>query len=355
MALFGKLFTMKYFLLVILSIFLTIQAKSQFGGSATYDFLNLTSSARVNALGGNQVGMIDSSELSFSYYNPATLMPGMNNSITLNYIDYISDIKVGYVSYARHFENVGTFAAGIQYINYANFLEALETGELTGKTFTASDYALNLIYSRNIWNNLTGGINIKPIYSSYETYTSFGIAADAGLSYIDSSGNFTVGLVAKNMGYQLTTYVENGEKEPLPFDLQAGFSQRLAHAPFRFNVTLHHLTNWNLTDKSTWDYDHRDPDEPIYGRSDDVIKQFMRHVILGVEFIPTKNFIVGLGYNFQRRWELSVKSNTAAVGLSGGFTVKVSKFRVSYAITSYHLSSTSNIFSITTNLSEFMR
>ena len=344
---------MKYFLLAISILFYT-HASAQFGGGATYDFLNLTSSARVNALGGNQVGMIDSTELSLSYYNPATLMPGTHNSIALNYINYMGDISYGYASYARTFKDIGTFSAGMQYTNYGKFKEALEDGSLTGNTFSASDYALNLIYSRQIWNNITGGINLKPIYSSYEIYSSFGIAADVGISYIDSEGNFTAGIVAKNFGTQITTYLENGTKEPLPFDLQAGFSQRLAHAPFRFNVTLHSLTNWNLTDYSTWTKDHSNPGDFVDGKSDDIVKQFMRHVILGVEFIPTKNFIVGFGYNFQRRWQLALKNNPAAVGLSAGFTVKVSKFRVSYAIASYHVSGPSNIFSVSTNLSEFM-
>lgn len=345
---------MKYFLL-LLGMVVISNASAQFGGSSTYDFLNLTSSARINALGGNQVGMIDSSELGLSYYNPATLMPASSNTLSLNYIDYMSDIRYGYASYARHLDGVGTFSTGIQYANYGKFQEAGADGILTGNTFSASDYALNIIYSRNIWNNFTGGINLKPIFSSYEIYTSFGIAADLGLSYVDSSGNFSAGIVVKNLGTQLKTYVANADKEPLPFDLQAGFSQRLAHAPLRFNVTLQHLTNWHMTDYSTWTKDHSDPDEPVSGRSDDVVKQLMRHVILGVEFIPTKNFIVGLGYNFQRRWELSVANNPATVGLSGGFTVKVSKFRVSYAIASYHISGTSNIFSVSTNLSEFSR
>lgn len=346
---------MKYFLLVIISLFFITRTSAQFGGGATYDFLNLTSSARVNALGGNLVGLIDSSELSFSYYNPATLMPATNNTISLNYIDYMADIRYGYASYAKYFEEIGTFSAGMQYANYGKFLEADDDGTLSGNTFTASDYALNLIYSRNIWNNITGGITVKPIYSVYESLYSLGIAADAGLSYIDSSGNFSAGIVAKNMGTQITTYVGDGLREPLPFDLQAGFSQRLAHAPFRFNVTMHHLTNWNLSDYSTWTADHATGNDIQYGKSDDFLKQFMRHIILGVEFIPSKNFIVGVGYNFQRRYELSVNSNPAAVGLSGGFTIKVSKFRVSYAIASYHVSGTSNIFSVSTNLSEFVK
>jgi hypothetical protein len=342
-------------LLSIFILFLTVQGYSQFGGNSTYDFLNLASSARVNALGGTQVGIVDSSELNLSFYNPATLMPAAHNHLTLNYINFVSDINFGYVSYARYVDKIGTFAGGIQYINYGKFDEALENGTLTGKTFTAADYALNLIYSRNICKNFTAGINLKPIYSSYETYNSFGIAADLGITFIDSVGLFSAGLVFKNIGTQISTYqyLNKGEKEPLPFDIQFGFSQRLSHAPFRFSVTLNQLHNWKLTDKSTWDYDHKDANDNISGKSDDALTQFLRHVILGVEFIPSKNFSLGIGYNYQRKRELSVSSNPGAVGLSGGINVKISKFRFSYAIASYHLSGTSNTFSVGINLSEF--
>lgn len=345
---------MKHLLFIILFFLIINGASAQFGGSSTYDFLNLTSSARINALGGNQVGMLDESELSFSYYNPATLRPQMHNDISVNYIDYISDIRIGYAAYSRHYEGIGSFAAGMQYINYGKIIHALEDGEIIGN-FSASDYALNLIYSREVWNNIHAGVNLKPILSSYESYNSFGIAADIGITYADSSGNFNAGLVLKNMGAQISTYTNvSGTREPLPFDIQIGFSQRLEHAPFRFNVTLQNLTNWKLSDKSTWDYDHRAENEIIIGQSDNIVKQLMRHVVLGVELIPTKNFIIGVGYNFQRQKELSIISRGSAAGLSGGFTVKVSKFRVSYAISSYHVSSTSHTFSVSTNLSEFL-
>lgn len=346
---------MQKHLLLILILTLSIKSFSQFGGNSTYDFLNLTSSARVNALGGTQVGIIDSSELSLSFYNPATLMPAAHNHLSLNYIDFVSDINIGYISYGRYVKNIGMFAAGIQYISYGKFDEALENGSLTGKNFGAADYALNLIYSRNIWRNFTAGINLKPIYSAYETYNSFGIAADLGVSYIDSAGLFSAGLVFKNIGTQITTYqyLTEGINEPLPFNIQLGFSQRLAHAPFRFSVTFNQLHNWKLTDKSTWDFDHKDENEYLNGKSDDVLTQFMRHVILGVEFIPSKNFSLGFGYNYQRKKELSVSSNPGAVGLSGGINVKISKFRFSYAISSYHLSGTSNTLSVGFNLSEF--
>ncbi|HPR30872.1 MAG TPA: type IX secretion system protein PorQ [Prolixibacteraceae bacterium] len=344
---------------VFLFLLLSLDGFSQFGGGSTYDFLNLSPLARINALGGTQVGISDSAELGLSFYNPALLVPSMHNHITLSYTDYLADINMGYVAYARHIETIGTFSAGIHYINYGKFDEALENGRLTGTLFTAADYALYLSWSRPVWNKLCLGVSLKPVYSVYESYSSFGIASDIGFSFThstDSTGIFTAGLVFKNMGVQISPYAYlSNEREPLPFDIQLGASYKLAYAPFRFHVTFNQLHRWNLSDKSTWDYDHREEDENISGKSDDALTQALRHVILGVEFIPTRNFIIGLGYNYQRMRELSVSSNPGAVGLSGGFTVKISKFRLSYALASFHLSGLSHTLSVGFNPSELKK
>lgn len=105
---------------------------SQTGGDNTYEFLNLPSGARVAAMGGNNVSHYDN-DLNFVLNNPGLLRPEMHDKITLNYINYLSDINFGYVSYARNVSNVGTFAAGIQYVNYGTFLHASETGEIYGE------------------------------------------------------------------------------------------------------------------------------------------------------------------------------------------------------------------------------
>jgi hypothetical protein len=97
------------------------------------------------------------------------------------------------------------------------------------------------------------GINVKPIYSVYETYYSLELLL-LGASVTDSTGLFSAGLVFRNIGLVINPYQYLSEdvNEPLPFDIQLGFSQKLAHAPFRFCGTFNQLHNWKLTDKSTW-------------------------------------------------------------------------------------------------------
>ncbi|TKG91192.1 type IX secretion system protein PorQ [Puteibacter caeruleilacunae] len=326
-----RLFT----LITCICLFSTLRAQT--GGENTYDFLELVNSARAAALGGYPIALKDS-DPNLAYYNPANLSDESDQEITLNYVNYISDINLGYASYTFHKSNIGNFSAGMHYINYGKFQEATADGTKTG-TFNAAEYALNLIYSRDITDRLSVGVNIKPIYSVLESYNSFGIAADLGVIYSNQSGLFNMALVAKNMGTQITTYYKNGDREDLPFDLQFGISQKLEHAPFRFMLTLNHMHDWKLGDlPGKYKEDEKDT------------KQFLRHATFGTEIYITPNITVRAGYNYQLRQELKIEEKTSTVGYSWGFSFKISKFRIDYGSSRYHLAGSSNIFSISTNL-----
>jgi len=324
-----------------------ISLKAQRGGDAVYEFLNITNSARVAALGGNQVGMSDN-DLNFVFHNPAALTNAVSNYLTFNYVPYFADINYGYAAYARSFDRVGTFSAGVHYINYGEFDRADEYSTING-TFSAADYAFLLTYSRKLSNRINTGITMKPIISNFESYHSFGLAFDIGFMYTSKNNLFNMGLTLKNFGSQISTY--NETTEPLPTDLQAGLSIKLAHAPFRFSVTAQDLLSFDLTYKLP---DEKDTpftgfDEPSTGFGD----KLMRHMIFGFEFSPSKNFYMAAGYNHRRRKELVVDARASTVGFSWGFGFHVYKFLFSYGSARYHLAGSSNHFSISTNLSSF--
>lgn len=201
---------------------------AQPGGKA-FEFLEVTNSARVAALGGNDVADHET-DLSLAYHNPALLNSTMHNNIVLNYVNYFAGINYGYASYARNFKKLGTFAAGIHYLYYGKFQGADETGQLTG-TFRAADYSINFMYSRPIDSLLTAGITLKSIFSDLESYKSSAIAFDAGITYYNPDMKFTAGLVFRNIGWQITTYYPNAEHEPLPFNIALGICQELKYAP----------------------------------------------------------------------------------------------------------------------------
>jgi len=344
---------------IILPIMLTgvsPQLSGQLGGNATYSFLNLTNSARVASVGGKFVSGWDD-DLNLPFHNPSLLNESMSGHLVLNYVNYFSDINYGYVSYARNFEKVGNTAAGLHYINYGKFISADQTGTKTGE-FTASEYALNLIWSRSIDSLFHFGVNLKPVYSVLESYHSFGLVADVGITFVNREQLFTAGIVLRNFGTQIKTY-HDGNREPMPFELLLGISQKLRHAPFRFSIVAHNLQKLDLT--------YRDPGraadeiDPITGEPypENKLEKFgdnlMRHLIFGVEFIPIEHFYLRAGYNYQRRQELKIDTRSAMVGFSWGFGVRISKIHLSYGRASYHLAGASNHFSVSTDLSSFGR
>jgi hypothetical protein len=343
--------------LIFLAIIPLFSLYGQVGGSYTYAFLNQTNSARIAALGGKSVALPED-DLNMPFHNPSLLSSGMHNHLVLNYVGYFADIKYGYASYARSYEGVGNFAAGLHYINYGEFPYADNFGVRNGY-FTASEYALNLIYSRKIDSLLTVGVNLKPIYTAFESYNSLGIAADLGITYYNPDRLFTAALVLKNIGTQITTYYGDAEREKLPFEIQAGISQRLAHAPFRFSFLFQHLQKWDLQYESTLDEDNSFNFEEEVSTGSQKLEDFgdnlLRHVIFGMEFMPGKNFYVSLGYNYHRRQEMKINNRPGMVGFSWGFGFKLSKFHFSYGRASYHLAGGSNHFSISTDLGEFYR
>jgi len=324
------------------------------GGTGVFQFLYLTNSPRVASIGGNNI-TLNESDPALAYYNPALLNDSMNKHLALNYVNYFTDINYGYIGYAIKYKNIGNFSAGIHHINYGQFQGTDESGQLTSK-FYAAEYALNLIYSKNIDTNFRYGINLKPVLSVFEHYKSYGIVVDAGICYNNTNRQLSVALAIKNFGEQIQSYYKSNH-EPVDFDIQAGITKKLKHAPLRLSVTAQHLENWKLafvnpnSTDNTSDLLTNEPKK--VSKFNKYSDEFMRHIIIGAEVLLSKNFYVGLGYNYQRRKEMLIETRPYMVGTSWGFGLRISKFKISYARASYSLAGASNLFSITTNLADF--
>jgi hypothetical protein len=315
---------------------------SQTGGDNIYEFLNLTHSGLVSSLGGSNVSL-QGNNLNLAYHNPALLNSGMNKTLALNYVNYFAGINYGLAMYSRSYPGTGNFAAGLTYLNYGSFTETDASGVMAGN-FSAAEYAFSMIYSRAIDSLFTIGVNFKPVLSHLEKYTSFGFAFDIGAAWHNPSNRFSAGLVIKNAGYQVTTYAGEPHQN-LPFEIQAGVSQKLAHAPFRFSLTMKHLEKFDLTHQ----YTAPAPTGTNTPRSSEFMENLLRHAVLGVELIPHKNFYISAGYNYQRRRELEVDSKVSTVGLSWGFGINTSWMDIEFGRATYHLAGSS------TNLSLILR
>ncbi len=341
-------------ILIAIISFIYNYSYAQIGGDEVYPFLNLTTSARIAAMGSDFLTIKDD-DLNLAPSNPSLITPGMSGKLGVAYVDFFSDVNYGTATYSKTFNKVGSFIASMKYVSYGKFDYADETGMRSGQ-FYAGESALTLGWGRQLDSLFSIGANLKLVYSSHESYNSFGIGVDVAGSYNSPNRLFTASLIARDIGRQITTY--SGEKvEPFPFELQAGISNRLKHLPFRYSILYNHIEKWDLS----YDDPNNNNTAPITGEViskngfEDFADNFMRHIVIGGELFIGKNISLRGGYNYQRRQELKVVSKTAMVGFSWGLAFRISKFYFSYARSTYHLSGSPNYITITTNLSDFKR
>ena len=78
------------------------------------------------------------------------------------------------------------------------------------------------------------------------------------------------------------------------------------------------------------------------------LNQFFNHIVIGTEFLLSKNFHLRFGYDFKRRFEMTPISRPGTTGISWGIGFKVKKIKISYSNAKYHFAGTSNHITIAT-------
>lgn len=342
------------------SLFVGILAFSalsaQIGGTSAFISLDLPMSARMASLGGKSCGINDK-DLNLAIWNPSLLRPEMSSQLALSFADYFTDIKYGYAGVAWHFNNVGTFSLFATRIDYGTFRETDESGNIIGE-FSAGEYGINIGYARQIDSNFTVGANLKFIQSNLYLWNANALCADLAMNYNIPSKNFSVSFLLRNIGLVTKQYT-SGNDEKLPFEIEAGFSFKPKHAPFRLSLGLQHLEVWDMTFT-----DPNNPPQLVDPLTGDSIKinetkvfldKLARHCVFGTEILIGKAFSIRMGYNYQRRKEMLVETRRGITGFSFGVGFRVYKFHLSYAHARYHLAGGTNTFTITTTLSDFYR
>ncbi len=323
-------------------LFITYFAHSQVGGERIYNFLNIPSSARQAAIGGEIYTLND--DVNQPLWNPASINRFIDNHVAVNYINYLSDINIGSVTFAhminRHF---GTIHAGIQYINYGEFIGADEEGNETNN-FKAGDLAFSLGYGYQIpWTNFYLGTNIKLLSSNIENYTSYGAAFDFGINYYNDYRPYTFTAVIRNIGYQISPY--DDIRERLPLEIAVGASYQLEDVPLKWHITINNLQQWNIAkpnpSNSQTDLDGITTNEDI-----NFFENTIRHIVIGGEFFPDKKFNLRFGYNFRRAAELKLTESRTFAGISAGFGLKMGRLKFDYAFTKYHPVSNTSTFTL---------
>lgn len=300
-------------ILILTFLFFSINPSSiaQTKSNKVYRFIELPSSPRAAALGGNQIAIFDGNS-ALMHINPSYLDESSAKNITATFVNYLADARYGSANYALHVKNVGTVGFGVRYAGYGKLTEYDSNGTALGG-LTASDIAINGTISTQISSTLRAGAGLDYIHSSYGQYISSAIAGSAGFYYLDVDNRFSAALSVRNLGDQITYF--NDTREELPFDISIGFSKKPEKFPFQLSVTLRQLNNWDLrtiAEESTLDFGN----------------QLFRHLILGAEAQLGKNFELRFGYNRWQHDQAKVNENFDFAGLSIGVGINLKKLEI---------------------------
>ncbi|MCM1067341.1 MAG: type IX secretion system protein PorQ [Muribaculaceae bacterium] len=332
-----------------LLLFLTaaLPLRAQEGGSTAYNFLNITSSAKIYGLGGVNISLVDD-DITVTDQNPALLGPEMSGMVALNYMYYIGGSSFAGLRYGHSAGEHGAWGAHIQYFGYGSMKETLEDGTIVG-SFSPKDVAFGATYSHDITDRLRGGVNLKMLYSGYADYSAFAISTDLGINYFDADRDLSLSLVVANLGGQVKRFNEHYDR--LPFDVRLGWSQSFGTFPVRFSVTAWNLTKWSLPYTETGD--GTSTDEPKV--KDGFMSNLFRHLIFGIDLISSPNYYISLAYNYKTRTDMSTYSRSFISGFSIGAGLKVKNFGVGAAFAQPHTGATTFMINLSYNLSDIIR
>ena len=328
------------------------------GGRSAFAFLGLPASGRLAALGGSLISVADD-DVNLGLSNPALLNPKMHHQLAFNHSFLTGGSQFGYAAYGNHLPNLpATFHFGIRYINHGE-IEATDIFFQEQGIFKVKETAIVLGGAFALDERIQVGANARFISSTLADLQSVGLSTDMGILYQDTSRKLAFGVVLTHLGTQLSTYSGNPDlREPLPFEIQIGLSKQLRYLPFRFSLVYRDLQRWNvLYDDPNQEngtlFIGEAPKEPgKFGRQ---VDNLFRHLIFSGELLlgARENFRLRVAYDHRLRKELSVQGFGSTAGFSFGAGIKVSRFRLDYGRSNYHLAGGINHFSISTNLEEF--
>ncbi len=305
-----------FFLAAILALAgaVAFPAAAQPGPPTTFSFLRLAPSARAASMAGAFSAVYDEDVNAF-FYNPALLNPEMHRTLSVTYLNHLGGIHAGFVSHARHWENVGTLGAGLRYVTWGNTDGYDAEGNAT-EPFGANDAALTASWARNHDDRLRYGVNLHAAFSSVEAASASAFAADAGALYLIPRRQLTLSASMRHIGFVADALGPSGDT--LPFDVRAGVSKRFRHLPLLISLSGYNLNRIG---------------EESEGRS--AVSAALRHMAIGWEFFFGDAFRLRLGYNHRQHQDLKIKNRLDLAGAGIGCGVRVATFRFDYAFNSW--------------------
>ena len=269
-------------------------------GTTGFELFRTDGSARNSALAGTQIAV--SGGLHNLFSNPAGLAGIDRPTGSAGFFKHVLDMNAGNLAYAHPIQRTSTLALGVTYFDYGKFDKADENGQQLGD-FGASDILITGSVARELQPNLLGGVSLKYLNSTIDSYSASALAADIGAIYHTAYEGWDVGGGIYNLGFATSAYLN--EKDDLPTTYRLGLSVPLEHLPVRFSFAGEYTIA-----------------EGIRGAG-------------GLELSFTKFLLGRIGYNSIGIDQRVGMDRDALAGFSGGLGINARNFSFDYSLSSY--------------------
>lgn len=160
-------------------------------------------------VGSKYIGMGEASaavatDVYAMYWNPAGLAEIEGNAISFTNVDYLLDVQLNYLAYAKAFEDVGVFGFSVAALSMDEMeITTFEDQDGTGDMYDAGSYALGLSYARQFNAQFSFGLSVKYINEKIHNETASGFAFDFGTMLYTGFRSLRLGVSINNMGPEM--------------------------------------------------------------------------------------------------------------------------------------------------------
>jgi hypothetical protein len=209
-------------------------------GTAGAQFLKVGVGARYHGLG--EAGVATANDIYAMYWNPAGLTGIASSEVGITYVNYLADVSLNYIAYARRFENIGVFGASATILSMDDQeITTVDEPDGTGYSYSASSYAFQLSYAREMTTQFSFGATFKYIGEKIYQEKASGFAFDFGTLLYTGFHSMRVGMNISNMGPEmkfdgpdLDVFYDSDESNPN----KDAFNSRLKVDPYDLPLTF---------------------------------------------------------------------------------------------------------------------
>jgi len=205
---------MKHLFLILFLLGSTLFGQFDNVGTSAANFLKIGVGGRATGMGGAITANVN--DPSSLYWNPAGTANAENIEVMVNITDWILDFKHNYFAVVFPGGRIGNFGLSVNFLDMGEMERTTELEpEGDGTTFSATNTALGLAFSKHMSDRFNVGVQLKMVQESISFTSASAFAIDAGSQYISRFSGLRIGMAITNFGTKMRL---NGTDQKIDID-----------------------------------------------------------------------------------------------------------------------------------------